>query len=67
MPDDRDRPCDKRDGSRRGCADRATPIRRTALQNLFDTDEPLDAKTVLAHAVALPGVELLRNRILRWA
>jgi predicted regulator of Ras-like GTPase activity (Roadblock/LC7/MglB family) len=32
------------------------PARRTALQNLFDTDEPLDAKTVLAHISRLPGV-----------
>jgi predicted regulator of Ras-like GTPase activity (Roadblock/LC7/MglB family) len=33
-----------------------TPVRRTALQNLFNTDEPLDAKTVLAHVSRLPGV-----------
>jgi len=32
------------------------PARRTALQNLLDTDEPLDAKTVLAHISRLPGV-----------
>jgi len=34
----------------------ARPARRTALQNLFDTDEPLDAKTVLSHVSRLPGV-----------
>ncbi len=32
------------------------PTRRTALQNLLDTDEPLDAKTVLVHVSRLPGV-----------
>jgi predicted regulator of Ras-like GTPase activity (Roadblock/LC7/MglB family) len=30
--------------------------RRTALQNLLDTNEPLDAKTVLIHVSRLPGV-----------
>ena len=32
------------------------PTRRTALQNLLDTDEPLDAKTVVAHVSRLSGV-----------
>jgi predicted regulator of Ras-like GTPase activity (Roadblock/LC7/MglB family) len=32
------------------------PTRRTALQNLLDTDEPLDAKSVLVHVSRLPGV-----------
>ncbi len=34
----------------------AEPATRTALQDLFETDDALDAKAVVAHASRLPGV-----------
>lgn len=34
----------------------AEPAKRTALQDVFDTDDALDAKGVVAHASRLPGV-----------
>ena len=34
----------------------AKPTRRTALQSMLDTDDPLDAKSVVGHVSRLPGV-----------